>query len=74
MCKQRLPDGRVHRYIGSVLEVCGFDGVQVLTSEVFKADHYGDQLANPHAAITDERAERLAAFGYDARIWAGAAA
>jgi pilus assembly protein CpaF len=74
MCKQRLPDGRVHRYIGSVLEVCGFDGVQVLTSEVFKADHYGDQLAHPHAAITDERAERLAAFGYDARIWAGAAA
>ena len=41
---------------------------------MFKADHYGDQLAYPHAAITDERAERLAAFGYDARIWAGAGA
>jgi Flp pilus assembly CpaF family ATPase len=69
--KTRLPDGRVHRFVSSVREVVGWDGTQVVSSEVF-ATPPGALAAVPAAPITEPRAERLAIAGYAARAWTGA--
>jgi len=63
MRRVSLPDGRVHRFVESVREVVGWDGTQVVSSEVF-ATSPGELLAEPAAPITPARAARLAAHGY----------
>jgi Flp pilus assembly CpaF family ATPase len=66
------PDGsgeRVFRYVSSVREVTGFDGRQVVSSEVFATDP-GRCQAQPAAPVTAYRAERLLAAGYDQQAWA----
>jgi Flp pilus assembly CpaF family ATPase len=73
MTKTRLPDGRVFRHVGSVREVLGFDGDQVLSSEVFTTGP-GQLVAEPAAPMSPDRDDRLAAAGYDAREWARAGA
>ena len=72
VAKTRLPDGRVHRQVASVREVVGYDGVQVVSSEVFAAQPHGEAL--PAASITDRRARLLEDFGYSAGAWALAGA
>jgi Flp pilus assembly CpaF family ATPase len=67
----RLPDGRLHRYISSVREVLGFDGTQVVSTEVFAAPP-GEMLAVPKTPIGEQRVGRLAAAGYDNRVEGGA--
>ncbi len=69
LSKTRMPDGRVFRYISSVREVLGFDGQQVLSSEVF-ATTPGQLAAHPAAPISPARAEQLRNAGYDDRQWA----
>ena len=69
--KAALPDGRVHRFVSSVREVVGWDGRQVVSSEVF-ATPPGALAAVPAAPVTEARAERLAAYGYSPRAWTGA--
>jgi len=69
MTKVRSDDGRVHRFVSSVREVVGWDGTQVVSSEVF-ATRPGELVARPAAPLTEQRAERLAVHGYDARDWA----
>jgi Flp pilus assembly CpaF family ATPase len=67
------PDGsaeRVFRHVSSVREVTGFDGRQVVSSEVF-ATSAGSYQALPAAPVTPARAERLRAAGYDQQAWAG---
>lgn len=56
------------RFIGEVLEVVGYDGSQVVASEVFTADQprVPQQLVGQ---VTSGRAARLAAAGYDPRSW-----
>ena len=68
LTKTQLPDGRVFRYVSSVREVLGFDGHQVVSSEVF-ATPPGDLRARPAAPLSPGRAERLATAGYDERAW-----
>lgn len=72
------PDGlgeRVFRHVSSVREVIGFDGHQVISSEVF-ATPTGIRQAVPAAEaaapVTADRAERLRAAGYDQQAWAAA--
>jgi pilus assembly protein CpaF len=69
MTKTRLADGRVFRHVSSVREVLGFDGKQVVSSEVF-ATATGDQQARPAAPLSPERHRRLADAGYDQHAWA----
>jgi pilus assembly protein CpaF len=69
--KARLADGRVHRFVSSVREVVGWDGTQVVSSEVF-ATPAGALTAVPAAPISQPRADRLAAAGYSDRSWVGA--
>lgn len=64
MAKVRQPDGTQHRMITSVVEVIGFDGDQVLTSEVFTRRPDG-VYAVPTAAISQERTEQLAYAGWN---------
>jgi Flp pilus assembly CpaF family ATPase len=64
--KTRTADGRIHRYISSIREVAGWDGTQVVSSEVFTAPSGGPQ-ALPVAPVTERRAAALAAHGYDQR-------
>ncbi len=71
MTKVRTGDGRVHRFVSSVREVVGWDGTQVVSSEVF-ATPPGELAARAAAPLTDQRAERLGAYGYDARDWTAA--
>lgn len=66
LSKIRVADGRLHRYISSIREVVGWDGTQVVSSEVFAA-RAGHALAEPVAPISDRRAAVLAACGYDQR-------
>jgi Flp pilus assembly CpaF family ATPase len=66
MTKARLSDGRIHRYVSSVREVLGFDGTQVISSEVFACPP-GQIQAGPAAPISEPRTARLAAAGYDPR-------
>ena len=71
VAKQRLPDGRLHRQVASVREIVGYDGLQVVSSEVFAAgaaNAGGGAL--PAASITDRRASVLEDFGYSGSAWA----
>ncbi|MDP3713762.1 MAG: ATPase, T2SS/T4P/T4SS family [Mycobacteriales bacterium] len=70
MSKTRLPDGRVFRHVSSVREVLGFDGRQVLSSEVF-ATPSGAHAAVPAAPLSPPRSARLRDAGYDEPAWAG---
>ena len=65
------PDGsqRVFRHVSSVREVTGFDGRQVISSEVF-ATPTGRYQSEPAAPLTPERSDRLRAAGYDQQAWA----
>lgn len=67
MSRERLPDGRLHRYLSSVVELVGFDGQQVITSEVFRCEP-GALLARPYAQLSEPRAQALRKAGYD---WTG---
>ena len=69
MTKTRLPDGRVFRHVSSVREVLGFDGRQVLSSEVF-ATATGELTARPAASLSPSRLRRLSEAGYDQHGWA----
>jgi len=71
LTKARSPDGRVHRFVSSIREVVGWDGTQVVSSEVF-ATPPGALAAVPAAPVSEPRAERLAVAGYTARAWTGA--
>lgn len=73
LSKTRLPDGRVHRTISSVREVLGWDGQQVISSEIFTAparqpgpgpDGLRLLQAVPVAPLSSDRADRLAEAGY----------
>lgn len=64
LSKTRLPDGRLHRHISSVREVLGWDGIQVVSTEVFSSGP-GWAAAAPTAPISATRADQLAAAGYD---------
>jgi len=65
--RERLPDGRLHRYVSSVIEIVGFDGQQVITQEVFGVDP-GELLARPRTPLSESRAQLLRKVGYD---WTG---
>jgi pilus assembly protein CpaF len=69
MTKTRLPDGRVFRHVSSVREVLGFDGRQVVSSEVFGTNP-GELVARPAASLSPGRHRRLADAGYDQHSWA----
>ena len=71
MSKTRLPDGRVFRFVSSVREVLGFDGRQVLSSEVF-ATSLGEHRAHPAAPLSPDRDRRLSAAGSEQQAWAAA--
>ena len=66
LTKTRTPDGRLHRYISSIREVVGWDGAQVVSSEVFAAPPSRD-TAIAVAPFSERRAAQLAANGYDQR-------
>ena len=66
LAKTRTDDGRIHRYVSSIREVVGWDGTQVVSSEVFAAPP-GAAHAAPVAPVTERRAAALAAHGYDQR-------
>ena len=70
MSKTRLPDGRVFRHVSSVREVLGFDGRQVLSSEVF-ATAPNQRTAAPAAPLSPTRSARLRDAGYDEQAWTG---
>ena len=57
---------RAHRYVASVREVVGWDGHQVVSSEVFAAPP-GGTVAVGIAPISERRAAVLAQHGYDQR-------
>ncbi len=61
MAKTAGADGRIHRYLAEVSEVAGCDGVQVVSSRVFTGTPAGQ---TSDAAISIDRAARLAAAGY----------
>lgn len=61
--KATAPDGRTRRWVSSVVEVTGFDGVQVIRNEVY-ATAPGEFEARPAAPLSDERRELLTRHGY----------
>ena len=65
---KRRMDGRLHRYVSSIREIVGYDGLQVLSSEVFAAG-VGDE-AQPAASITEHRVAVLEEAGYSPGAWA----
>ena len=69
MTKTRLPDGRMFRHVSSVREVVGFDGRQVISSEVF-ATAPGELIAHAAAPVSPDRHRRLTDAGYDQHTWA----
>ena len=66
LTKARTADGRIRRYVSSIREVVGWDGTQVVSSEVFAAPPGGPD-AMPVAPVTERRAAALTAHGYDQR-------
>jgi pilus assembly protein CpaF len=72
LSKVDVAEDRVFRFVSSVREINGWDGQQVVSSEVF-ATSPGELRAVPAAPISPERAARLAAAGYDARRWLASA-
>jgi Flp pilus assembly CpaF family ATPase len=71
LTKRRDASGRVWRFVSSVREVLGFDGTQVISSEIF-ATRPAETTARAAAPLSEPRAERLAAAGYQPRAWGGA--
>ncbi len=69
MSRERLDDGHLHRYVSSVVEVVGYDGTQVITSELFRAEP-GQFVALPYAQLSEQRAKALSKAGYDSD-WSG---
>lgn len=63
MAKVRLPGGGAQRLITMVDEVIGFDGQQVIMSNLWRADP-GQMVAVPQAAMSDSLAERLGVEGF----------
>jgi Flp pilus assembly CpaF family ATPase len=64
---------RVFRFVSSVREITGWDGRQVVSSEVFAAPTTGRPApAQATAPLTPARAARLAEAGYDQQAWAHA--
>lgn len=63
MARRRNRDGTLTRYVQSVVEVLGFDGVQVVMSEVYAAAP-GTTRAQPAAQISQGRATKLEQFGW----------
>jgi pilus assembly protein CpaF len=59
---ERLPGGAIRRFISSIREVGGWDGNQVMSSEV--AGPGPDGLARPCTALLPNTAEALAQVGY----------
>jgi pilus assembly protein CpaF len=57
---------RERRFVSSIREVVGWDGAQVVSSEVFAVAAGGD-VAVPVAPISEHRAVILAQHGYDQR-------
>lgn len=57
---------RERRFVSSIREVVGWDGAQVVSSEVFAVAPGGD-VAVPVAPISEHRAAILAQHGYDQR-------
>jgi Flp pilus assembly CpaF family ATPase len=70
VAKRRAADGRLQRYVSSIREIVGYDGVQVVSSEVFSADKAGASQALPAASITDRRVAVLEESGYSPGAWA----
>lgn len=66
MDQRRNPDGTLTRWVSSIIEVIGYDGRQVLLSEVWGTPS-GQTLARPAASVSQERADRLADVGWDSR-------
>jgi pilus assembly protein CpaF len=64
--KSGNPMERVHRSVSSIREVIGWDGTQVLSTEVFAAPPMSG-AAVPVAPISERRAAKLAAHGYNQR-------
>lgn len=63
MARRRTPDGRLVRWVESVVEVTGYDGVHVMTSELW-ATAPGATMAAPTAQLTQARADRLCQTGW----------
>lgn len=69
MSREPLDDGRLFRYVSSIVEVCGFDGSQVITNEIFRTEPK-ELMARPFAQISEGRAQVLRQAGYDLD-WSG---
>jgi Flp pilus assembly CpaF family ATPase len=67
LSKRTLRDGTVKRFISSVREVVGYDGQQVISSEIFSEAPGMTQAAA--APITLARTVRLSACGYSESAW-----
>jgi Flp pilus assembly CpaF family ATPase len=67
LSKTRTSDGRIHRFVSSIREVVGWDGSQVISSEVFASPATGGP-AVAAAPISERRAAALGAHGYDQRL------
>jgi pilus assembly protein CpaF len=67
LSKTRTSDGRIHRFVSSIREVVGWDGSQVISSEVFASPATGG-AAVAAAPISERRAAALGAQGYDQRL------
>ena len=70
IAKRRAADGTVQRYVSSIREVIGYDGTQVVSSEVFACPDPAAPAAYPAAPVSGARADALAEAGYLPRRWA----
>ena len=70
IAKRRAADGTVQRYVSSIREVIGYDGTQVVSSEVFACPDPATLVAYPAAPVSGARAGALAEAGYLPRRWA----
>lgn len=61
--RRREPGRERRRVVTSVREVCGSQGIQIRSNEVFRRDPDGQARLN--AAVSDETRERLMHVGYD---------
>ncbi len=70
IAKRRTADGTVQRYVASVREVAGYDGQQVVSSEIFGCRDPASMTAYAAAPISETRARALEATGYVSSQWA----
>ena len=60
----------MHRHVASIREIVGYDGLQVVSSEVFSAaPGAAAGHAVPTASITDARVGPLKEYGYSPGAW-----